>query len=85
MNKERFLGEGGEALEGLSSTRWSSLKWKTEAFARGFRLGKDPKETKAPGPLSSEKEAEQERDLLWREGLDTEGDETGEEDGEGIE
>lgn len=62
-----------------SSSAWSSFRWKTAFFARGFRFGRAPRDEKAPGPLSSEKVALQERvrRCIW--GLD---DEQGEPAGE---
>jgi hypothetical protein len=40
---------------------WSSLKWNMAFFCEGLRLGTEPRETKAPGPCSSEKEGPHER------------------------
>jgi hypothetical protein len=48
----------------------SSLKWNKAFFWVGLRLGRLPRETKAPGPGSSEKEEPHERVRLWdRRGL----------------
>ena len=47
----------------LASSCWScsSLKWNMAFFWEGLRLGKEPRETKTPGPCSSEKEGPHER------------------------
>jgi hypothetical protein len=47
----------------LASSSWpcSSLKWNMAFFWGGLRLGREPRETKAPGPGSSEKEGPHER------------------------
>jgi hypothetical protein len=66
-------------VRGGSGSSWSSsssLKWKTGCFA-GFRFGREPRETKAPGPLSSVNVALQERVRLCITGLD---EESGDED-----
>jgi len=44
-----------------SSWSCSSLKWNMAFFWEGLRLGTEPRETKAPGPCSSEKEGPHER------------------------
>jgi hypothetical protein len=56
----------------FTSSCWScsSLKWNKAFFWVGLRLGREPRETKAPGPGSSEKEGPHERVRLWdRRGL----------------
>jgi hypothetical protein len=57
----------------LASSCWScsSLKWNMAFFCDGLRLGREPRETKAPGPCSSEKEEPHERVRLWERGLAT--------------
>jgi hypothetical protein len=51
------------AESSLASSSWScsSLKWNMAFFWEGLRLGTEPRETKAPGPCSSEKEGPHER------------------------
>ena len=63
---ERWGGESSLA----SSWSCSSLKWNMGFFWVGLRLGREPRETKAPGPGSSEKEGPHERVRRWdRRGL----------------
>jgi len=65
VGKERKRGGGLFCVEPswLASSCWScsSLKWNMAFFWEGLRLGTEPRETKAPGPCSSEKEGPHER------------------------